>query len=257
MKFHQYVKGLAGLFVLALIAGGCQEEDEPPQFEELSFNKQEVLDKLPDGLKNSNDQYAQSCLSYIESALDMSSFMGNLVPPGDAQKNMKKSTMNGDTWTWTWSFEGESFTFYWTYDEDSNKRYWSMDIQYGGGPRYDYIDAWEMKDGSQGEVIYNYNWVCLYSGESQEECTDLFWRYTWSTDESGTCHFDWYYDAADPACDYFLHSGIQVNPDGSGSIDYYSMDMLLYHMEWDAQGNGSWEYYLDGSVVMSGTWTAG
>ena len=46
------------------------------------------------------------------------------------------------------------------------------------------------------------------------------------------------------------------NADGSGFIDYYLEDVLFYHMEWDALGNGSWVYYL-GDSELTGTWTAG
>ncbi len=256
MKNIFYLKGLIGLLLLAVVAGGCKKEEEPPAFEKMSFDSQEVLSKLPAGLTSSNDEYAQQCVGFIESAVDMSSFMGNMVPPENAQKSDKKSAMAGDTWSWTWSYGGESFTFYWTYDEDNSKRYWSMDIQFGAGPMYDYIDAWEMKDGSQGEMVYNFNWVYIYGGEPEEDYVDLYWKYTWSVDQSGKYQVHWYYDSSDAEYNYYLHFHIVINPDGSGYIDYYSMDALFYHMEWDALGNGSWVYYI-GDSEYSGTWTTG
>jgi hypothetical protein len=177
--------------------------------------------------------------------------------PENAQKSAKKSAAAGDTWSWSWNYLGQPFTFYWTYDEDNQKRYWSMDVQYGASDRYNYIDAWEYKDGSGGEVIYNFNWVLLYEYEGDPmDYEDLYWKYTWTLDSSGAYHFDWYWDSSDPEYDYFVHYDITVNADGSGTIDYYSAGVLFYAMLWDALGNGSWTWYF-GNSIHTGEWTAG
>ena len=257
MKSKFYLKGLLGLVLLAVIVGGCKKDEEVlPEFAEMAFDSEEVLSKLPAGLTSSTDEYAQQCVGFIESAVDMSGFLGNMVPPDYAQKSAKKSTMGGDTWTWTWSYGGESFTFYWTYDEDNTKNYWTMEIQFGAGPIYDYIDAWELKDGSQGEVMYNFTWAYIYGGEPADDYEALYWKYTWRTDGTGAYYFNWYIDSDDPAYEYALHYEVTINPDGSGFIDYYLADALFYYMEWDALGNGSWVYYF-GDSEYSGTWSAG
>ena len=254
MKTKFYIKGIIGFFTLMMVIGGCKKDEEGPAFEELSFDAEEVLAILPEGLKNSSDEKAELCMSYIESALDMSAFMDNMIPPDGAQKEAKKSTASGDTWSWTWAYGGDSYTFYWSYDEDNTKRYWTMDIQFGAGPRYGYIEAWEMKDGSQGEVIYNFSWVYLYSGETIEDYDDLYWKYSWSVDQSGKYYLDWYWSSSEVEYDYQIHYSIEINPDGSGILDYYLMDVLFYHMEWDTLGNGSWYYYF-GDDTLSGSWT--
>lgn len=252
MKAKYLFRIMTGTVILAMLATGCKKDDPAPAFEEFSFDAEEVLAKLPDGLKNSTDEYAQQCVGFIESAVDMSSFFDNMTPPDDARQTDKKGSSG--TWSWTWSYMGESYTFYWTYDEDNTKRYWTMEIQFGDGPRYDYIEAWEMKDGSQGWLSFNFNWVYIY--DDSEDYEDLYWTYTWRTDGDGTYYFDWYYDSSESGYQYLMHYDIVINPDGSGSIDYYSADVLFYHMEWDAAGNGSWAYYL-GDYTMTGAWTAG
>ena len=168
------------------------------------------------------------------------------------QKTSKKGTSG--TWSWGLDYELEMWTFYWTYDEDNTKDTWTMEIQFGEGPMYDYITAWEMKDGSEGEVIYDFNWAAIYDGE--EDYVDLYWKYTWRLDSSGDYYFSWYYDADDEEYEYYLRYDVVVKSDGSGSIDYYFFDELYYQMLWDALGNGSWGYFFAGSD-LSGTWTAG
>ncbi|MEZ5071082.1 MAG: hypothetical protein R2751_08955 [Bacteroidales bacterium] len=253
MRNKFFLKGMALFVGTALVVGGCNKEDEVPSFEEMTFQADEVLNQLPVGLTASNDEYAEMCVDFIESAVDMSAFSENLTPPDNARKSDKKGS--GDTWTWTWSYLGESFTFYWTYDEDSSKKYWSMDIQFGAGPVYDYIDAWEAKDGSQGHVEYNFNWVLIYE-EDPGDYEDLFWTYDWSLDSNGTYTFEMTYDSSAIDYDYYLQYSVVVNDDGSGTVDYYLMGDLFYHMEWDALGNGSYAYYY-GDFETTGTWSAG
>jgi len=113
------------LFLLVLFAGCKKEENETPgNFAELAFDGQKVLDQLPEGLLNSNDEMAQECVDMIEQALDMSAFQANLIVPDNAMRSSKKAS--GDTWYWTWNYMGEIWTFYWTYSEDATKNYWNI-----------------------------------------------------------------------------------------------------------------------------------
>lgn len=248
------LRGWLITFIFAVLFAGCNKEDDlAPDFKELSFTDQEVLDRLPDGLLASNDPKAQECVIMIQEALDMSAFQDNLEVPDNAQRLSKKAS--GDTWSWTFSYAGETWTFYWTYSEDSSKEYWNMEIQHGEGDRYDYISAWEMKDGSAGEVVYSFNWVQLYD-EEYIDYVDLHMIFRWNVDTSGNYHFDWTYEGNSIEYEYVMQYSIFINADGSGELDYYYYDQLFYHMEWDAAGNGSWHYYF-GETEDSGTWSAG
>jgi len=248
------LKGWTVLFLFTVLFAACNKDEElPDDFAELSFDSEVVMDKLPDGLLNSTDEKAQECVDMIEQALDMSSFQANLIVPGNAVRASLKAS--GDTWKWTWSYGGEMWTFYWTYNEDGSREYWTMEIQFGDGPRYDYILAWENKDGSGGQVVYSFNWVQIYD-QDYIDYEDLHWTYIWSLDTSGNYHFEWTYDSDNMEVDYYMKSSIDVNADGSGTLDYYLNDALFYQMEWDASGNGSWIYYL-GSYTESGSWVAG
>lgn len=248
-------RGCIVVFLFAILFAGCNKEGDelPPEFSEFSFDEQEVIDMLPDGLLASNDPKAQECIVMINEALDMSAFQDNLEVPDNAIRSSKKSS--GDTWSWTFSYGGETWTFYWTYSEDGSKEYWDMEIQYGDGDRYDYLTAWVMKDGSAGEVIYSFNWVQLYDQEYMGY-TDLHMTFSWSMDSSGAYHFAWTYEGISTEYDYIMEYSFLINADGSGELDYYYYDQLFYHMEWDAAGNGSWNYYF-GGIEESGTWTVG
>ncbi|PID91990.1 MAG: hypothetical protein CSA96_05540 [Bacteroidetes bacterium] len=252
MKRNIFFQGI-GFMLLLVLVGACKKEEDEPEFKPMSFDSEEVLAKLPSGLKSASDSYAEDCVEFIETAVDMSSFIDNMLPPEDAKLSVKNGS--SQTWTWTWSYLGQSFSFIWTYEEDKSRRYWSMDIQFNDGPAKDYLNAWESLDGSEGEVVYNFNWV-LIGDDDLTDYEDLYWKYSWKQEKDGTYRYTWQYDSSDPDYTYYLQHNFVINPDGSGSIDYYSLDELSYHMEWEADGSGTWSYHL-GGIHLSGSWTAG
>ncbi|MFZ5942222.1 MAG: hypothetical protein ACOYXB_16775 [Bacteroidota bacterium] len=246
MKKSKHLLYFAALAFTLSFFTSCKEADTPPD-EMLSFEPETIMDQVPEALKNSTDEYAVLCVSDIASALDMSTFMGDLVPPDEAVRS------TGDTWRWSVSSYTYTMTFYWTYEEDSQKRTWTMEVQFENGTIYPYITAWEKKDGSEGEILYNFAWAQAYG--TTEDFEELYWTYHWTKDAAGNYTFSWNYDSSDESFEYFLKYEVKVNADGSGSIDYYSVGTKFYHMEWDTEGNGSWSYYSSGEEYLSGTWT--
>lgn len=256
MKKRNILSGLLALCMALFILSSCSKDDpaDEPEFKGLSLDTEQVLQNVPEGLKNSSDPYAIQCYSYIQSALDMSSFIGDMTPPDNARRSSQKAT--GEAWQWTVSDGMHSLTFYWEYEEDGGKNYWTMDIQIDGGPVYNYLYAWESKDGKQGQVQYNFNWIYAYEGyEGFEGYEDLYWTYDWLLDNEGSYTFNMSYDSDGEEVDYFLSYSVVLNDDGSGSVDYYTLDEHLYKMEWDVLGNGSWELYPGTENAMNGSWT--
>jgi hypothetical protein len=186
----------------------------------------------------------------------MSAFMQYMEPPEGAQKVNLKATDGTITYTWSYTYEGQTITYYWTYADDATKNYYTMQIQLDDGPLYNYVEAWEMKDGSKGKLLYNFNWIYAYYDDYYEDYyDDLFYTYEWEVTSSGVYNFTFYYGSESGEYTYALRYDVVVNADGSGTIDYYYEDELFWHMEWDAMGNGSWAYYdTDGTVYSSGTW---
>jgi hypothetical protein len=252
MKTKLALKGLAVFFIFSFFLLACDKEEVTPEFKQMSFESEEVLKKLPSGLVNSSDEHAKECISMINDALDMSEFVGDMVVPSGAVKTSKKSS--GDTWTWSVNAQGYEYTFFWTYSEDGSKHYWTMEIQVDGGEKHAYIQAWEYKDGSGGQVKYNFNWTAAVYGSTEYE--DIFWTYNWSLDDSGNYHFTMTWDSGEGENEFYLEYIVVINDDGSGSIEYWLMDSLVYEMEWDAAGNGTWAYYSGGEELMSGSWEA-
>jgi hypothetical protein len=238
------------MFILALSA--CKKEEDPPEeFHSLSFEQEEVLDRIPSGLKSSNDIYAQSCYHMVETVVDMSEFIDNMDVPEDATRDRSQS--DEYTWKWDWHSSSGIATLYWNYEERESRRYWSLDVQFNDGQRYNYIDAWESLDGLHGEVAYNVLWYTY--GEDGGNTDSQFLRYTWDQDASGTFTFNWKMDDAAGGSSSPMHYMMVINADGSGLIKHFSYDELETEMSWDALGNGSWVFYAFGEAYADGSWT--
>ena len=255
-KFNKYVLPLLLIALMAFVSTCKKDKNETPSFQNLAFNDEEIIDRIPAAMAASSDENAQACVDAIESAADWSSFYSNLTPPSNATKVATKSTNSEGTWKWSWNYDGTHvMTLYWTYSETSTKHIWEMDIQFGDGAHYDYIDAWELKDGTQGEIKYNFAWICAYEPDYYEDCTDLFWVITWNKNASGVINYTFLWQSDDPEYAYYLKYEIVSNPDGSGTLDYYYLgDYWHYHYEWDILGNGTWVWYMSGDLYMSGSW---
>jgi hypothetical protein len=260
-KFHKYFLPLLLVIAIAFVTG-CKkdDDDEPPTFEGFGLTEEEIISRIPNGLMNSSDENAQACVDAIESAADWSSFIGDLTPPANATKVNSKSTASEGTWKWSTTYEGHTMTYYWTFEETATQYRWTMQIQFDSDTKYNYIEAWELKDGTQGEVKFNFGWTCiyyeLYYEEYYEDCEDLYWIYTWNINADGVINYTFVWESSDPEYPYYLQYELVLNSDGSGTLDYYSAGgSTHWHYEWDALGNGSWVWYYDDEVYMSGTWS--
>lgn len=248
------IKKTAILFVVLIINFSCSKDDDPEvrDFETISFDREAVLAKLPDGLINSEDLYAQQAVEYVESSLNWSEFSDHFNPPGDALKTVRG---NGETYSWSWAYDGTHvLTLWWTYSDGEEKNYWDIDIQYGEGDRADYINAWENKDGNEGEVVYNCTWTCTIDG-SCSECGKLYWKYNWNRDANDNYSFYYSIEAEKDDFQSSMYYEVFINQDGSGSADYFFYGEHFYHLEWDAEGNGSWIHYFLGNEI-TGSWEA-
>ena len=254
-KFYKYVLPLLLVVLITFVTGCKKDDDEPPTFESLSFNEEEIINRIPEGLINSTDEYAQTCVSYIETAASWSAFETAFTPPADAEKVSSKSTSSQGTWKWTYPYQGYNITYYWTYEETTIRHNWTMDVQYAGGPLYNFIDAWELKDGTQGEVKYNFQWACVFDPQYYDVCDDLFLIYTWNINSNGVINYTFIYESLEVEYSYYWKYELVLNPDGSGTLDWYWLDdYWYYHYLWDTQGNGSWFWYTEGSISGEGSW---
>lgn len=234
---------------LALLLTSCNkdEEEATPEPETIAFNQEEVVNQLPSAMLSSSDENAQTVVGLVESATDWSAFEEYFEPAEEAVI-VKSSDV---TYKWSWTYGSSQIIFWWTYEEDATKNYWTLEIQWDNGIRAPFLEAWENKDGTQGELKYSFAWT---DTEEDEDYNDLYWVYTYEIASNGDYTFTWVYETDSDAYDNYLKYEVFVSHDGSGSVSYYLTGSLFYMAEWDASGNGTLYYYLGGGTYTY-TWT--
>jgi hypothetical protein len=104
-----------------------------------------------------------------------------------------------------------------------------------------YVYAEETKDGSEG-LMHIYG--ALYGDDA------VFITYTWKhTDDN----FDFVISGIEDETSFEVNIHVNTKTK-AGSVEYVMNDELLYKMEWNAAGDGTWAYYVDGEVEESGSW---
>lgn len=228
------------LFVLLLITGatfwycgddgdngtGPSDTEEPPEFN-IEFPT------LPAKLQQSNNQYAQEVKLYLTAANNLStSYLVYFDPPANAG-------VDGMEYTWTES----GLTVHLNITESDDKIYWEA--------RY---------SGSDGEHTYD-NWLFLEAERNKDGTSMSFTVYDkdiegpWATfeyheDESGTKSYDFKAYGSNN-----MRLVAEIHSDSSGWVeqyDYVDNEFVKNtRYEWDAQGNGQWWDYEEGT---NGTW---
>jgi len=245
MRQRRWRAWVFGLLALGL-AAGCGDDDEtttgpPPQQTEPDVAMSQIT--VPQGMQDSDDPMAGLAMAYIQAANGFTNLVaGYLTPPAGGLK----SAADGPPWEHVWTDE-HGLTITLTIWEEDNKYYWSVELDGTYGEvTYDewtYIFAWQAKDGKSGDLI-------LY----EEATTDILMEWVWSIDASNVYSIG----LIVPGDSW---TKIWVNPDGSGELEYYDDESdvwaLVFEVEWDADGDGSWTMYAGGVQTDSGTWSTG
>ena len=228
---------LIGLLVLAL-AVGCggddngtngNGDDEP---EDLTIQQISV----PQGLTEAatEEPMAAMAVGYVTLANSIAGYGSFFETPAASS-----SQTSGDTLTVTWS--NGSLTVIMKYWETTTTDNWKIMLNGTDGStvyvNWTFMEAEQNKSGTGGSlVIYDENTTTVI----------LSWVWTIDTSDNITVVFTNYEDDE--------RIEIVGNANGTGSVEYYENNVLLYEIEWYADGSGAWWNY---SVTpnTNGTWS--
>lgn len=255
MKAFRNFSVLSIFFVMVLL-GACKkekvetEQNQKESYKTLSFSDSAIENRIPEGLKSSEDVMASLAYAWLSTATDWTYFTYAIEPPEDAV-NIGENTLK-----WAWNFGSYNYSMFWAFTDDDSKNYWNIDIEYITDEKFNYMEAWEAKDGKSGEVKYNFAWACQFE-EENENCDDIYWKYSWEVDANNTYKYSYTLESEDDDIEYDSKYEMELNEDGSGILKYYVYGDLYYEMMWDEEGNGNYTQYSEGEEIDSGEWTAG
>jgi hypothetical protein len=216
---------LTGLLAVGLLTGcGGDSDNNPKGSNDQGAELSRLQLTVPSALQDNDNPGALTATSFISSFNAMiEGFRGFLTPPSGSMKEGGPRLATDDVWTWT---EG-NMTWVLSYQETGSNHQWSLTVN---GETL--MDAYELKDGS-------YGYLNMYDLDANER----IFRWQWQTGPGN-------------AVSYLMESvgiklTVDINGDGSGSMDYYVDGVLDFECSWTATGSGSWYDY---SSEEGGSW---
>lgn len=243
------------LMAILLIGAGCSKEKStsPTSPSPSNNNSPPALDvdqvTLPQGLVQSQDPMAQMVVGYVNMANSFAQYTALVSPPSGNMAPDLTSPYSGPPWVYTWDVNNgpdDTYTITLTIDETDTTYTWNVMVSgvVGGVTVSDfkYVEGLESKDGSSGYLF-------IYDPETHNMAARFDWAAT--SDNQYTLHY---------TVPGSVMISITVNPDDSGSINYYEWDgsdfIPMFQAHWNADGSGEWwTYDSNGDVSGHGTWS--
>ena len=237
--------------VLALIFAAACSDDESnsnPNGDlanaKLSFAGSTSIVEVPEGLASASDSVAKETYSFVQLANEMTGLIGNFSPPPGATTSSKRivpangRVKDGEYLVYTW--EDSGFTFVYQLSQTSDSYAFEILLKEIDSAEFlRVIYAEEKKDQSEGFLRF-------YGAGSESDAALAL--YEWKR-EGGVFSLTVTYNIGG------FKMEIVINADKSGSMKTFEAKELVYEIEWDSEGNGSWTLYAGGEVDSSGEWT--
>ncbi len=214
---------------------GCDKEEVAPGGgieKQPDIAQNGVLISTPEGLKNSENPFAQQIMGLFNSVNAVGDYMKLFRPPSGAVTF--QSGINGAS-AWTWN--AGNVQYWLVYYESGGKYIWKLDADQGSG-REKFIYVEEAQDEKSGQADF------YVPGQPAI-------HYTWNYDDDGNLNCEITYKGPEGN----IKVDAVVNQDGSGSMEYYLNNELFLAAQWNKDGSGTWTIYTD-SGTFTGQWSS-
>lgn len=234
---------------LSAIIMSCGDKDDPaPKLEDVQFGlfEEGQTISVPQGIATSSDSHAKAVASTL-AQMNVQSYSALFTIPDNANKidgpiEAANGRMNTNTVTYEWTYDGDAIAYQISELDDSY--FFELFIKNAGDDAYyKWFEGTQAKDGKSGSFV-----ILEPSGTTR--VVQLEYSFEFRSDGV------FFMEYSVPSQDFYWQA--LVNADNSGSMKYLQGTTVLQEYTWDAAGNGTWtEYDSDGTIVDSGTWTAG
>lgn len=242
---------------LVLLSTACSKDDDDAKprknlnQQKVSFLEDSEVISVPNKMLQSENTYAQMAAAWVQLANSMSVMSAYSEIPTGASNHAKivasngRSAAAGDTETWVWS-DQSGYSIGYQVAEQSNSYSFEIFLKEPGEDWLKYMEAEEKKDRTSGKLVI----FDIYKSKSEDGSAELL-RYDWTrAGDSFTMTIGTYED------DFKLTFNINTKT-GAGDVLYKVEGKVIYEIEWDAAGNGSYVFFdEDGEILDEGEWTA-
>ena len=237
-------------FTILLFLSCSKEKTEKLVYRDLSFDPVSVLDRIPDGLKESGNPYAKLVYNDITTLLDWGEFTNQLTLPGNALKQFTGAT--SETYRWNLNTGNLLLLITLTFSTDDDDYRWQDKIQYGLGFANEYLTARENKAGTGGSLDYNTGWICGID-QLTDPCDPTYRHYEWVLHNDGSLAYIARMEEQTMLSVVKIEYRLVLSADGSGNVTAYTGTEQYYHVGWNNQGNGVYTLH-EGEVPITYEW---
>ena len=247
-RYNRHI--LSILMILSVSLSCSKDKTEKLVYHDPGFNPVSVPDKIPAGLKESNDPFARIVYDDILTMLDWGEISNQLILPGTA---LKLSTgAESENYQWSLNTGNLLLLINLTFSRDGEYYQWQEKIQYGLGTANEYLSARENKSGNNGSLDYNMNWFCGLE-QLTNPCEPNYRHYEWTIHDNLQLEYSSKMDVQTEGPVVTIENRLILNPDGSGTMDAFTGLEPYYSAVWDKQGNGSYTRH-DGDTHVTSDW---
>ncbi|WP_462250502.1 hypothetical protein [Ekhidna sp.] len=252
MKHLQKITLLTVLFAILFSTSCSKDDDTSSDLSSVEFGFDQstppIDQSLINPMLNSTDQNAALIGSYLSTANLMTIWLSYFdQPAGAAAVDLPLGACgdNSVAYSWTTTAGTETFTVAYQICETSDRYifrvFWSVN-----GSDFDQIIYAEE---SKGELKSGFMQL-FATNPNAEAGSSVLLEYAWQENADGSFEYAVTNDEQSFSMD------ILVNADNSGTISYTLDGALFYRASWNATGTeGTYEYYSNGEVVESGSWS--
>jgi hypothetical protein len=247
------MKKINSIFIalLLLFTFSCGNDDEPAlETQRLSLEGRAQLAPIPESMITNENPKAFEAYAYASTINALGSFFIYFAEPHGAARTSNPIVVSGQGSISTgskcavWRYEEAEFGLAYQICDGGDRWTWQYFLKYDGGDWRLWFEAYEMKDRSRGEMNFY----------TDEGTFHPIFKFSWQ--RSGDI-FDYSYKTYNGTT---LEEEVKLRVNiktGAGNLTFFEGVVKTSYMEWDAQGNGSWEEYDGGgNVTGSGSWTS-
>ncbi len=234
---------LALLAIILMLLQGCSKKDDsnptgpgannnPPAAPTIEFKGPQT---------NSQDTYAQLTIAYAKMFNGFSNYFASF--------NQSGGVSSGNTWTWTWSGGGLTVTYAATKQTDGSYAWKCTYNGTDGNHTYTNFVVWE---GTVNAAGNGGSWQIYETDVTTSHMLAV--EYVWSTSSTNilTGTFAGYNNGV-----LDVKYVVTNNPNGTGEVNFYDVNVLVFKSSWAADGTGTWWTYdsSTGAQTSTGTWS--
>jgi len=234
-----FYKAFMFIAILSMIA--CEKELQVADDNNIDVTQPELKRgaeaiNLPASLRNTSNEYANDCNTYIALYNEILNYSENFKPTGLVAELSDPASTDEKKYEWN---EGNT-TFRMEYKKSPTHRVWQLGRVRIDGTEQKFLQVEKQNDGHGGALF-------VYEDVNANMLKE---SYTWNISNPN----EQFYSVRKGGVTYVQYD-IYIRSNNTGSARYFQNTDLLFELSWNENGSGSWRRFNGYGSSEDGIWT--